>query len=663
MIRQGWAQIDLGVDAAQLRQRFIAEARALGRIESKHLLPVRGSWIENGTAYFATPYFADAEPLDRRLRREGPMSETEALSVIRQMLDALRAVHLHGLLHRDVKPSNILLREDGTAYLIDFGAAREWGARAPHSQTIFFTPGFAPPEQLSERAPRTPASDLYSLSATAYAMLTGEVPSSAADRLGGLRLTPIRDLAPQVSAELAAAIERGLALAVHRRPQTVQEFLGSIEIAPSPRELESLASLDARLVRATHFTFPRRGCPACEGLLREVHPKRDDTCPCCSRGVIRLRKLNARLCPACKSSPLKLEVNDGPLAVCPQCSAGRLNRRKRGLLGAKFQADCPECHAHFEADGDQWTRTNPAPEVTQSARAWQQGSGRSEQVVFCSGCEVQFDVEPDGRWRPRGSRQALKFDVLYPEEWIHVAHGLEPGAGNAECDSCLSDYYLDDDTATLLNAEPALGPFAIEGLGVRLRRDDLPWRAAGKKVPEPGFVCDRCATEFSESGEFLKLAYTAKSKLEPYSGYTLPREDWHRIGAGLPMAGRENEIESKIPDAIRAAYIAGEIGFEGRPDLAWSGPAERLEPKGKGTLRWDRDGLTFGGLLRKERIGHTDIQAVDGANHVVRLQRPDGTEVSFWLEDAIMEVRLESGTYEIELNVHDLLARLALSTA
>ena len=134
----------------------------------------------------------------------------------------LSAVHGAGLLHRDIKPGNVMVRPDGTPVLIDFGAARQAMGRQSRSVTAVLTPGYAPIEQYSPRGNQGPWTDIYALGALAYEALSGQVPDDATERVRADRLRPMAEAAPQhVSAGLGAAIDAALAVDEEDRPQSL----------------------------------------------------------------------------------------------------------------------------------------------------------------------------------------------------------------------------------------------------------------------------------------------------------------------------------------------------------------------------------------------------------------------------------------------------------
>lgn len=166
----------------RLRERFLEEAAVLSHLEIEGVPKIRNTFRENGTAYYAMEFVRDATTLEEFVRRRGPLPISDALAIFEQILEILDQLHAKNVLHRDLKPTNILLDKDGLVHVIDFGSAREWHADALTNHTIFYTPGFAPPEQTAERAKRGPATDIYAVCATMYVLLTGTTPPSAADR-------------------------------------------------------------------------------------------------------------------------------------------------------------------------------------------------------------------------------------------------------------------------------------------------------------------------------------------------------------------------------------------------------------------------------------------------------------------------------------------------
>ncbi|MBT7694460.1 MAG: serine/threonine protein kinase, partial [Gemmatimonadales bacterium] len=164
----------------EVQERFAQEARAVARLDHPNIVRVRtAGWDPRGP--FLVMDFAPGESLQHRLEREGPLPPVEAVAIARQLAEALDHAHEHGVVHRDVKPDNVIVTPDGLARLTDFGLARDALAhgdskvsRAGHA---LGTPGYWPPEQArGDLDAIGPASDVYGLGATLYALLTGRPP-------------------------------------------------------------------------------------------------------------------------------------------------------------------------------------------------------------------------------------------------------------------------------------------------------------------------------------------------------------------------------------------------------------------------------------------------------------------------------------------------------
>jgi len=636
----------------RLRQQFLDEARTMARLHIRGILPVRLGFQENGTAYYATDYLPNATTLERLIQAEGRMDAEGALDIVYQLLETLEQVHKKGVLHRDIKPSNILVGPDGEATLIDFGAAREWHADSATHHTVLFTPGYAPLEQLAERARRGPATDLYALCATAYEMLTGKRPVSATDRATGVPLVPLLTLRSDIEGPVAAALEAGLALKYGDRPQSVEAFRELLSDFEEPTTRNSLLEYDAKMVRLQRFAFERRQCPACEhGLLEEPRPLRKGICPVCHEGTIKRREIHAGLCPVCRISPLREFQNVDPMHTCPTCGKGWLAIKKKSLLSKEIVADCPDCQAHFEGNA---TEANGRPWSDLLAE-----SGRSEKVWRCEGCGAQLDEEADGRLLLVISERPLKHERLYPEEWDCAAAGLEPGAGNAECILCGADYYLNDDNVTLLGAKDDPFGFAKYHLGRLLTLEDNRWMGVGKLSPHPGLVCHQCSTEFDRDGDYLRLVRTRNRILLRHLDEPIKLVDWHRLAEGLPTVSEETEFKEGLTSEIVVSYEAGEVGFDDQNRTLWRGPAARTDQDASNTLVITREEIQFGGVFRKWKLPFDAILTASADEDVVWLKvSGEPAPIGFAIVPIEFTTHLESGRYSVELGAANLANRI-----
>lgn len=648
-----------GVSAHRLRQSFLEEARILSRLNVPGILPIRAVFSENGTAYYATDQLKDGQTLERLLLQEGRMDPAGAMDILFQLLETLEAVHAKGILHRDIKPSNVLVSAKGQACLIDFGSAREWHADESTRHTVLYTPGYAPIEQLSERGRRGPATDLYGLCATAYRMLTGAIPMPSTDRAAGAELTPLRMLRPDVELAIANAIEAGLRVRYHDRPQTAAEFRSMLVDAEELDDQGSLAAYDSKLVKLQRFGFERRQCPACGGLLESPKPLRKWACPVCRDGMIRKRDIASRLCPSCQSGTLHKRPNDKPLGFCPICQA-ELAQRKQGLVQRKVFLDCLGCKTTFEVQGSGLTITSPPERAGESktAEEWRESAGRSNQVWVCDGCAAQYDVLDDGRWgqvMPKPKR----YHALYPDEWARVAAGLPPGAGNAVCDVCRADYFVDNNRLTLLTAEVDPHKFASHHLGRLLDADDIRWLGVGKESLKPGLVCVDCGTEFDNDGDYLRLVKSANRLLVRQVGEPKKLIDWHRIALGLPEVHEEHEFRTDVLTAIRYAYETGDLSFDAKNDVVWKGPAMRDQRSGN--LLIAKGEIQFGGLMKKAKAPLDAVVEAAAKGDVLSMQLSGDEEPTiFQITPVELTVHLSSGNHSVTLSAENLAKRLSV---
>lgn len=217
---------------AKFQQQFQDEARRLALCLHPNIVRVSDFFVEADWPYMVMDY-VPGQTLQAVVFPGKPLSEATAIHYIQQIGEALKVVHQNGLLHRDIKPDNIMLRTalthtspyaGGEVVLIDFGISREFSADSTQTHTSMVSEGYAPIEQYLSKEKRTPASDVYGLAATLYALLTAQVPTPAVIRDRQPMPAP-RDLQPQVSAAVNQAVMRGMAVEARYRPATVDEWL------------------------------------------------------------------------------------------------------------------------------------------------------------------------------------------------------------------------------------------------------------------------------------------------------------------------------------------------------------------------------------------------------------------------------------------------------
>ncbi|HBB30724.1 MAG TPA: serine/threonine protein kinase [Cyanobacteria bacterium UBA8803] len=234
--------IRLNPDFPRFQRLFQDEARRLALCIHPHIVRVSDFFVEEGWPYMVMDY-VEGHTLQTVVLKRQPLSEATAIHYIRQIGEALKVVHHKGLLHRDVKPANIIRRQ-GThdVVLIDFGIAREFTLDSTQTHTNMLSEGYAPLEQYLTKEKRTPASDVYGLAATLYTLLTAQIPTPAVIRDRQPMLAP-QELQPELSAAVNQAVMRGMALEAHYRPTTVAEWLSLLpEVLFDPAREFAIAS-------------------------------------------------------------------------------------------------------------------------------------------------------------------------------------------------------------------------------------------------------------------------------------------------------------------------------------------------------------------------------------------------------------------------------------
>ena len=216
-------------------EKFKKEAYRLRKLKNDHIVTVHDLFDENGTTYYVMD-FIEGESLSARLKRTAtPIGEAEALNILQQVLDALDAVHQHGIFHLDIKPANIMVDANGHATLIDFGASKQTkqDGGATTSTGLCYTPGYAPIEQMSQNLSQFgPWTDIYSLGASLYYILTLHPLPSPAELLEDDGALVMDDSISQCTQQL---IRRMMTPIRTKRPQSVAEVKALMEATPMPK--------------------------------------------------------------------------------------------------------------------------------------------------------------------------------------------------------------------------------------------------------------------------------------------------------------------------------------------------------------------------------------------------------------------------------------------
>ncbi len=206
------------------RQKFLKEARMIADLQHTNIVNIFDVFEENNTAYYVMEHISGGS-LQDYVESHGPLSEKRAIELIRQIASALDFVHQHKILHLDVKPSNVMMRDERTVALIDFGIAKHYSEEGTQTTTSagFISRGYAPMEQYNEGGVATfsPATDIYSLGATLYFMLAGNRPPEA-------QIVMAEGLPPfskGLSQSTREAITAAMRPARAERPQSISDFI------------------------------------------------------------------------------------------------------------------------------------------------------------------------------------------------------------------------------------------------------------------------------------------------------------------------------------------------------------------------------------------------------------------------------------------------------
>jgi serine/threonine protein kinase len=207
-------------------ERFVSEARSLAKFKHPAIVDVTSIFEANGTAYIVLGYEPGLD-LGNWLKQLGrPPTQEELDRLLTPLLSALDEVHRHHMMHRDISPDNLLIRDDGRPVLIDFGSARESIRGRARALSAIVKHGYSPPEQYTSRPElQGPWTDIYALSATLYRAISGKLPAEATERLLRDDLVPLSRLARAAYRPgFLDAIGRGLRMQVEERPQSIVEW-------------------------------------------------------------------------------------------------------------------------------------------------------------------------------------------------------------------------------------------------------------------------------------------------------------------------------------------------------------------------------------------------------------------------------------------------------
>lgn len=260
-----------GLDEGPKVQRFLAEAKAAARLHHPHIVPTYESGHSDGR-YFIAAQFVAGQPLSQRIS-QSPPDVRLAAEWIRQLAQALAYAHAEGIVHRDIKPDNIMLDEKGTPQILDFGLAKRVGDNAAMTTdgSLLGTPAYMPPEQAKgELSAIGPHSDQYSLGAVFYELLSGKRPfegtlHSVISQVIAAEPTAPRAMRPEIPADLEAICLKAMSKEPAQRYPTIADLAADLD-----RWLRGDTTLARPVSAVERFWRWRRRAPLVAGLTIAV---------------------------------------------------------------------------------------------------------------------------------------------------------------------------------------------------------------------------------------------------------------------------------------------------------------------------------------------------------------------------------------------------------
>ncbi|MFN3651248.1 MAG: serine/threonine protein kinase [Armatimonadota bacterium] len=499
-------------DFQESRTRFVEEARTLARFQHSGIVQVYSTFEENNTAYMVMECLK-GKTLARLIEEHGTLPEREAIGYAEKVGQALAVVHEAKLLHRDIKPDNLIVTEDGRVVLLDFGTAREFAAGRTRRMTAMLTPGYAPLEQYGQQARFGMFTDVYALGATFYHALTGQLPVQATDRAAGVSLLPPHRWNPSISRQVSEAVMWALEMRVDRRPQSVVEFIGALcgaaqptgaprgkkragaqsgpppppnpyearirqladQLAqpeppapPTPHDAQ-IQQIETRLRGLDNFRLNVHLCPACRRAgLTHVTGQPTGQCPLCQKAPLHDRAVELNKCPECRSPRFQEHRLADDLSFCPVCQIAPLvkERRKQWGLALDLWWKCPHCTTELDVktggkatlvsvglQGDPHGLQQHVGE-TRSIAEWRLLSTRSAHFYRCEDCDLQLDVRDTGMTLVHSGRKPpvapdRRGQTLPRRAWARVANGLPSDAGDRFCVCCRAEFDVEPEKKAL----------------------------------------------------------------------------------------------------------------------------------------------------------------------------------------------------------------------
>ena len=237
------------------KERFTQEAQSAAQFSGEAgIVEIRDYFEENDTAYIVMNY-VEGGNLGEIVRSRGKLEPKTFFAVMLPLMRTLEHVHQTGMIHRDIAPDNIIMSQDGSLTLLDFGSARYYFGEETKSLSVVLKPGYAPYEQYSRKGSQGAWTDVYALCATIYKCITGETPPDALDRISNDELKKPSELGVRLPAAVETALMKGLAVFPKDRLQTVVELRKAVERGYSKTTSQPVPSRRIKLIAVTTISL------------------------------------------------------------------------------------------------------------------------------------------------------------------------------------------------------------------------------------------------------------------------------------------------------------------------------------------------------------------------------------------------------------------------
>lgn len=209
--------------------RFLEEARNTAKFSNHpNIVNVFDYFEANGTAYIVMEFLSGVSLKEFIYQNGGKIDLPTTVTILEAIIEALKAIHKEGILHRDISPDNIFITEDNRIKLIDFGAARFQKGEKDSVQEIVLKPGFAPPEQYRSKGKQDARTDIYALGATMYRAITGIMPEESVNRVVDDTLRTPRQIDESIPEHVSRTLMKAMALEPDMRFQSVSDFQNAL---------------------------------------------------------------------------------------------------------------------------------------------------------------------------------------------------------------------------------------------------------------------------------------------------------------------------------------------------------------------------------------------------------------------------------------------------